>query len=98
MARVKAKAPANFKPQVLDTEKRLNILFDNLNNGTLLKQNTVDDMAQLSQALQAKDYEKAGSIQVNIMTHRTEECGQWMVSVDSEKLVVDAANKDAGWS
>jgi len=81
MARVKAKAPANFKPQVLDTEKRLNILFDNLNNGTLLKGNTIDDMAQLSQALQAKDYEKAGSIQVNIMTHRTEECGQWMVGV-----------------
>jgi hypothetical protein len=41
MQRVKAKAPANYKQHVVDTEKRLNILFDHLNNEDLLKPDTI---------------------------------------------------------
>lgn len=81
MQRVKAVAPQSFKVQVSDTEKRLNILFDHLNNEDLLKEQTINDMVQLAQSLQARDYEQAQMIHVDIMTNRTEECGNWMVNL-----------------
>ncbi|KAH1724016.1 protein transport protein S31 [Aspergillus fumigatus] len=81
MQRVKSRAPSSFKAQVEDAERRLNILFDHLNNEDLLKPNTVADMAELARAIQARDYETAKSIHIDIMTNRTEECGNWMVGV-----------------
>ncbi|KAI4282861.1 MAG: hypothetical protein L6R38_002621 [Xanthoria sp. 2 TBL-2021] len=81
MQRVKTRAPANFQKQVNDTEKRLSILFDHLNNEDLLKDDTVDSMIELSQALQARDYEQAQSIHLELLTHKTDQCGQWMVGV-----------------
>lgn len=79
MQRVKAKAPQSFKVQVTDTEKRLNLLFDHLNNDNLLKPNTVHDMVELAQAIKAKDYDKALALHIDIMTNRMDECGNWMV-------------------
>ena len=79
MQRVKAKAPSSFRAQVVDTEKRLNILFDHLNNEDLLKNGTISSMVGLAQALQARDYERAQAIHVEIMTNKTDECGNWMV-------------------
>ncbi|BCR88248.1 putative protein transport protein (SEC31) [Aspergillus chevalieri] len=81
MQRVKGRAPSTFKAQVDDAERRLNILFDHLNNEDLLKPNTISDMTQLAQAIQARDYETARTIHVDIMANRTEECGNWMVGV-----------------
>ncbi|KAL4795217.1 hypothetical protein BDV19DRAFT_175097 [Aspergillus venezuelensis] len=81
MQRVKARAPSSFKAQVDDAEKRLNYLFDHLNNEDLLKPNTVQDMVQLARAIQARDYETARTIHVDIMTNRNDECGNWMVGV-----------------
>jgi len=81
MQRVKSRAPASFKAQVNDTEKRLNILFDHLNNEDLLKNDTIENMVELSQAIQAKDFEQAQAIHVEIMTNKTDECGNWMVSI-----------------
>ncbi|KAJ9290220.1 hypothetical protein DTO027B5_1380 [Paecilomyces variotii] len=81
MQRVKSRAPSSFKAQVEDAERRLNILFDHLNNEDLLKPNTVADMAELSRAIQARDYETARAIHVDILTNRTDECGNWMVGV-----------------
>lgn len=80
MQRVKSKAPSTFKAQVNDTEKRLNILFDHLNNEDLLKPDTIQSMVELAQAIQAKDFEQAQAIHVDIMTNKTDECGNWMVS------------------
>ena len=80
MQRVKSRAPASFKAQVNDTEKRLNILFDHLNNEDLLKSATIDSMVDLSETIQAKAFEQAQAIHVDIMTNKTEECGNWMVS------------------
>ena len=79
MQRVKAKAPSSFRAQVIDTEKRLNILFDHLNNEDLLKEDTISSMVGLAQALQARDYEQAQAVHVEIMTNKTDECGNWMV-------------------
>ena len=77
---MKSKAPSSFKAQVNDTEKRLNILFDHLNNEDLLKEDTIQSMVELSQAIQARDFEQAQAIHVDIMTNKTDECGNWMVS------------------
>ncbi len=80
MQRVKSRAPSSFKAQVNNTEKRLNVLFDHLNNEDLLKADTIANMAELAQALQAREYEQAQAIHVEIMTNKTDECGTWMVS------------------
>lgn len=79
MARVKAKAPASFKTHVMDTEKRLNILFDHLNNQTLLTLPTVQEMVGLSQAVAAKEYDRAMQVHLDIVKQRNEECTNWMV-------------------
>lgn len=79
MQRVKSKAPPAFKPQVLDTEKRLNILFDHLNNEDLLKPDTVVSMGELAQHLQTKNYEAAQALFTDLMTNKNDEGSNWMV-------------------
>lgn len=79
MQRVKSRAPASFKAQVNDTERRLGILFDHLNNEDLLKPNTIETMTELARALQSKDYDTAHTIHLDILTNKTDECGNWMV-------------------
>ncbi|KAI9775804.1 MAG: protein transport protein S31 [Geoglossum umbratile] len=81
MNRVKSQAPASFKAQVIDTEKRLNLLFDHLNNDDLLKPGTVQSILQLAGAFQARDYATAQAIHLDVLTNKTEECGQWMVGI-----------------
>ena len=85
MQRVKAKAPTSFRAQVIDTEKRLNILFDHLNNNDLLKPDTVESMCELAQALHQRNYEVAQVVQMEILMGKTDECGQWMVSSCRER-------------
>jgi protein transport protein SEC31 len=80
MQRVASKAPQNFAPQVKDTQKRLNLLFDHLNNEELVKPDTIAQLSQLANALESKNYAEAHQIQVNIHENKTEECGNWMVS------------------
>lgn len=82
MQRVKSRAPSTFRAQVNDTEKRLNILFDHLNNEDLLKQDTVASMVDLAEALHARKYEVAQGIHVDIMTNKNDQCGNWMVRSD----------------
>lgn len=81
MERVKARAPSNFSRQVTDTEKRLAILFDHINNEELLSAETLDSMVTLARAIAGKDYVTAHNIQVSLMTERTSECAQWMTGV-----------------
>lgn len=88
MQRVKAKAPASFKTQVTDTEKRINILFDHLNNEDLLQPNTVQDMVELAQAIRSKNFEQAQIIHLDLFQNRTDQCGNWMVSTLMELMNV----------
>lgn len=83
MQRVASKAPQNFAPQVKDTQKRLGLLFDHLNNEELVKPDTIEQLAQLAEALEAKDYGEAHRIQTDIHASKPEECGNWMVSSSS---------------
>jgi protein transport protein SEC31 len=81
MERVKARAPPSFARQVADTEKRLGILFDHLNNEDLLSPETANSMVDLARALVGKDYHTAHNIQVDLMTTKLSECTQWMTGV-----------------
>ena len=80
MQRVASKAPATFAPQVRDTQKRLGLLFDHLNNGELVRPETVELLTTVAESIAGKDYEAAARVQVEIHKERVEECGQWMVS------------------
>ena len=79
MQRVAAKAPETFTPQVKDTQKRLGLLFDHLNNEELVQPSTIDQLTQLALAVQGKDYATAQRLQVEIQRDKTDECGNWMV-------------------
>lgn len=68
-------------PQVIDTEKRLNILFDHLNNEDLLKPDTVQEMVELSQHLQGKNYDAAQTLFTGLMKNKNDEGSNWMVGV-----------------
>ncbi|RYO93442.1 hypothetical protein DL766_009556 [Monosporascus sp. MC13-8B] len=81
MQRVASKAPASFAPQVKDTQKRLGLLFDHLNNEELVKPDTIEQLTELANALEAKNYPEAQRLQVEIQRDKTEECGNWMVGV-----------------
>jgi len=56
------------------------LLFDHLNNEELVKPDTIEQLSQLASALEAKNYEGAHKLQVEIQRDKTEECGNWMVS------------------
>ncbi|KAL1900879.1 protein transport protein S31 [Sporothrix stenoceras] len=81
LQRVAARAPETFKPQVNDTRKRLNLLFDHLNNAELVKDDTIQQLHELSVALENKAYDAAQKLQVDIHREKPEECGNWMVGV-----------------
>ncbi|TVY43719.1 Protein transport protein [Lachnellula subtilissima] len=81
MQRVASKAPPSFAAQVKDTQKRLSILFDHLNNEELVKPETVARLSELAEALNAKNYDVAARFQVDIQREKTDECGNWMVGV-----------------
>ncbi|KAI1381500.1 hypothetical protein F4677DRAFT_127774 [Hypoxylon crocopeplum] len=81
MQRIAGKAPASFAPQVKDTQKRLGLLFDHLNNEDLVQPDTIKQLTSLAQALESKNYAEAHRLQVEIQRDKTEECGNWMVGV-----------------
>jgi len=81
MQRVAASAPSTFAQHVKDTQKRLGLLFDHLNNEELIQPETIEQLTQIAEALETKDYETAQKLQVSIQRDKTEECGQWMVGV-----------------
>ncbi|KAL9089111.1 MAG: hypothetical protein Q9165_005924 [Trypethelium subeluteriae] len=82
MQRVKAKAPSSYRKEVLDTEKRLGLLFDHLNNEDLLKEDTVQQLVQLSRSVEGRDFESAQGQLMGLMKNKLEsEGGNWMVGV-----------------
>jgi protein transport protein SEC31 len=81
MQRVKAKAPAQYKAHIADTEKRLNILFDHLNNEDLLKPDTIQEMNNLASHMQSKQFDEAIRIFSDLMTNKTDEGSNWMVCI-----------------
>ncbi|RPA87007.1 hypothetical protein BJ508DRAFT_410594 [Ascobolus immersus RN42] len=79
--RVKGGAPPSYKRKVDDMVKRLNILFDHINNEELLTEGTLASMLELSQAVANRDYDTAYNIHLELLTNKTDECSQWMIGV-----------------
>ncbi|KAF8928264.1 protein transport protein S31 [Dissophora ornata] len=79
--------PAAKRP-LDDAEKKLNVLFDMLNNEEV-SQPVVDQMLLLAQALQAKNYNSAYQIHLELHSSRTDEVSSWMTGV--KRLIVDNA-------
>jgi protein transport protein SEC31 len=73
--------PPNFKRHHQDAEKRINILFDHLNNEDLLSLDTVKEMVVLSEALGRGEYDTAHAYALDLLTSRSEECTTWMTGV-----------------
>ena len=82
IARIKAAAPQMYKAQVDDMEKRINILFDHLNNEDLLSEQTVQDMVSISQCVEKRDWDQALALYNEMQTAKLETEGtHWMVSL-----------------
>jgi protein transport protein SEC31 len=82
IARIKTVAPQAFKPQVDDMEKRIHILFDHLNNEDLLQPDTVQQMVEISQHVQRKEWDQAQSLFVTMQNAKLDTEGtHWMVSL-----------------
>ena len=94
LARIKSVAPQAFKPQVDDMDKRINILFDHLNNEDLLSDETVQQMVEISRCVQGKEWDRASGLFGEMQGAKMErEGGVWMVSL--EFWVVDVIGGDA---
>lgn len=81
MTRIESRAPAAYKVQVNDTRKRIEILFDHLNNEDLITPGTIQQLVELSQAVEGRDWNRAAELQVDIQINKVDECGNWMVGV-----------------
>ena len=83
MAHIKSVAPQSFKPQVDDIEKRINILFDHLNNDDLLQPDTVQQLVAISECVRDKQWERAQALFSEMAAGGKEksEGGVWMVSL-----------------
>ncbi|KAI8097551.1 uncharacterized protein BX664DRAFT_326670 [Halteromyces radiatus] len=77
------------KKMLDDTEKRLNALFDNMNNDEL-SDDVAESMLKLAQAIQGRDYSGAHRLQVGLVTTKYGECGAWLVGV---KRLIDHAQQ-----
>ena len=74
---VLAKIPAQYQLHGKDTEKRLNFLFDHLNNSELLSDDTLSSLNTLCGALDAGDFTSAKSLSTEIAVSHPEEIGNW---------------------
>ncbi|GMM36699.1 Sec31 protein [Saccharomycopsis crataegensis] len=92
LSAVKPKIPAKYTKKIVDTEKRLNILFEHLNNGELLSTGTIDLLKQLATSLSGKDYAGAHGAHLEIGTNFGAESGQWLVGVKRLIDMVEATD------
>ncbi|GME84992.1 unnamed protein product [Ambrosiozyma monospora] len=83
----KGKVPEKFKRQINDAEKRLNILFDHLNNNEL-PGDTVSKLTTLSSALAARDFKTAEASQTELAADKSNNL--WMVGVKRLVGIVSA--------
>lgn len=93
LEKVKPNIPAKFEKQLIDAEKRLNILFNHLKQGDLLTTATVQKLIELSVSLRDGDYDKALALREEISTNNENECGSWMVGVNRLIGMVKATSR-----
>ncbi|OCF53981.1 protein transporter SEC31 [Kwoniella mangroviensis CBS 10435] len=72
--------PPNVKKVVEDTERRLNILFDGLNNDSVPKP-ALDLLNNITKAIAAKDWNAALAMHVELLTGATGDMTTWVPGV-----------------
>lgn len=80
LQRIKAQTPPAQKRMVDDAERRLNMLFDYLNN-SLLDPKSIDGLQKLVQAVDARNQQAALSIHVQLVTSASGDVAQALVGV-----------------
>jgi len=79
---------------VEDMEKRINILYDHLNNDDLLRPDTVQQMVEIARCVQGKDWDRAQSLFNEMNAAKLESEGtHWMVGV--KRLIAIGRNTRA---
>ncbi|CAG8653825.1 10633_t:CDS:2, partial [Dentiscutata heterogama] len=71
----------NTQKKILDdTEKRLNLLFDALNNEEV-SPGVTELLLTLVRDLESRNFPSAINNQVQLMTTKMDECGKWIVGI-----------------
>ena len=73
--------------------KRLNILFDHLNNQDLLSADTIVELKEVCSKLEAKDYPGALALHVELATKHSDETGNWYPGVKHLIQMAEALEK-----
>ncbi|KAF2804056.1 uncharacterized protein BDZ99DRAFT_467777 [Mytilinidion resinicola] len=73
--------PPDFEKYLTDAKKRLDILFDHLNNGELLKADTIEELNEITRLIAGNEYDRAMALFTDLITRKTEEGSNWMVGV-----------------
>lgn len=68
-----------------DTERRLNILFDHLNNGLITDGKMISGLTELSRAIEARNQQAALGIHVQLVTSASGDIAAALVGV---KMVI----------
>jgi protein transport protein SEC31 len=74
---VKPNVPERFSKHAEDMEKRLNFLYDHLNNDDLLSEEAISELKKVCSALEAKDYATATQLNVDFATNHSDKTGKW---------------------
>lgn len=85
LARIKATTPPAQKRMVDDTERRLNILFDHLNNGLITDGKLLGGLTELARAVDARNQQAALGIHVQLVTTASGDIAAALVGV---KMVI----------
>lgn len=78
---LKPRIPEDYKKHGDDMERRLNMLYDHLNNGDLLSSAAVAYLKDVAETLDKKDYETAKSSIIGFAASFPEEVGHWHTGV-----------------
>lgn len=76
---VNPNATGTVKKVIEDTERRLNILYDDLNNDNI-PNNSVDRLGQIAQAIESRDASSAMHMHTDLLTSATTDVAHWAVS------------------
>ncbi|WEJ96370.1 protein transport protein S31 [Yamadazyma tenuis] len=78
---LKPNIPEKYAKHGEDMEKRLNILYDHLNNSELLSAGGIELLREISSKLEAKEYQAASTLVLSFASSFPEEVGHWHAGV-----------------
>ena len=89
ISRLRAGAPEKYRRPLEDTDRRLNLMFDQLNNGQLTD-GTLEQLKILSSSIKRQDWQRAYAVQLELTTDKMHECRDWITG--TKALIVVGKN------